>query len=824
MRVVLLLALLVTCVASVPPIDKRIDRGFIHDNNGAAGHGSPHNVTRPQLSPSHSEANCSQAGLCFNISGAENTDPHLPKGVDLNGLYYKTSQICFGQPSWQQAGGPALYYFGPSGQWDIGPGDALTKGAHVGHDYCAAANFLYSGKGVCPASPNGAGCAGKWMENHGSPDWQPNSRFKIAAVQFKSDERDIAPSGSRRLLGRAAPLGSSWHAQLVSSNRVRASAQSRSPPPPCPNETWAAAAQTTTGMLSVKLFGAVGDGKHDDAPAVRAAMNASTLCGGGCIFFPPGEFLFNSTVVASASCWKGSTATGTPGACAGQCVGATTITGPPTGNGETPTIAIHSGDVFMQDLEVYGNYLAIYVANAAYVRFINVGAQIEGASDSVDTSPGGCNRTNCNVVLGSLNAALVIENSFWLWFERCGFVSPISFNGQRPSVILRGQGHCNATGKCDTRISLPHIYNVSAHSQFPPEVYLVRFDQMIFTGGGVQYQQMVPLAAVMASAPGSFDFVSCVQEQSATPLLDVQSTTHLVPDGGDGYFPGLKMVVIRDYMDADWKTPSFGSADRSVVAMNCSLPKCTLDGFTISSAGFGTPVAVRVYSGDVTGTTILTADSNWLGGQPSALRVLDAAGRPVGTWRQTDGAGWLMSSAPSTPALSFLVSGEAKPRKVIHTDGTTEYRRQDATTDEPVHSHGLLANETSWDPPYTGANGGVATTVVGLRGAASGDAVSVGLSSVDAIKHTVQITATAAPDFVKVVLQNLASEAADIGPGLLRVHVHKWSSVHKTDDTPKPHNAPPPKRTRPAIYSLSWTRSSIVGDFMARGQGGVEHY
>jgi hypothetical protein len=434
----------------------------------------------------------------------------------------------------------------------------------------------------------------------------------------------------------------------------------------------------------------------------------------------------------------------------------------------------------MQDLEVYGSYLAIYVANAAYVRFINVGAQISGPSDSVDTTPSGCNRTNCNVVLGSTNVPLLIENSFWLWFERCGFVTPSdSFNGQRPSVILRGMGHCNATGSCDTRISLPRLYNVSANMQFPPEVYLLRFDQMIFTGGGVQYQQMVPLASVMASPPGSFDFVSCVQEQSATPLLDVQSTTHLVPDGGDGYFPGLKMVVIRDYMDADFKVPSFGSADRSVVSINCSLPECTLDGFTISSAGFGTPVAVRVYAGSVTGTTILAADANWLGGQPSALGVLDSAGRPVGTWRQTDGAGWLMSSAPATPALSFLVSGEQKPRKVIHTDGTVEYRRQGsiAADDEPpTQFHGLLANETAWNPPYTDGHGGVTTTVVSLPGVTSGDAVSVGLSSVDAIKHTVQITGTAGEAFVKVILQNLASDGADIAPGRLRVHVHKWSS------------------------------------------------
>jgi hypothetical protein len=240
--------------------------------------------------------NCSLLGDCYNISGAENSDPHLPTGVDLNGLYAKTSQLCFGQPSWQQAaGGPVVYWFGPSGQWDIGPGGVLAKDPHVGKQYCAAANFIYSGTGVCPASPDGAGCAGKWMENHGSPDWQLNSRLKIAAVRLKSDEHPIdgaPPSGTRHLLGRAAPPGSSWHAQVASSIHLKASARNlsgRSPSSSCPNETWAAAVQSTTGMLSVKLFGAVGDGKHDDAPAVRAAMNASAQCGGGCIFFPPGR-------------------------------------------------------------------------------------------------------------------------------------------------------------------------------------------------------------------------------------------------------------------------------------------------------------------------------------------------------------------------------------------------------------------------------------------------------------------------------------------------------------------------------------------------------
>ena len=37
--------------------------------------------------------------------------------------------------------------------------------------------------------------------------------------------------------------------------------------------------------------------------------------------------------------------------------------------------------------------------------------EIESDADHVDASVEGCNRTACNVVLGSMNAALVVENS-----------------------------------------------------------------------------------------------------------------------------------------------------------------------------------------------------------------------------------------------------------------------------------------------------------------------------------------------------------------------------------------------------------------------------
>ena len=139
----------------------------------------------------------------------------------------------------------------------------------------------------------------------------------------------------------------------------------------------------------------------------------------------------------------------------------------------------------------------------------------------------------------------------------------------------------------------------------------------------------------------------------------------------------------------------------------------------------------------------------------------------------------MMSSDATTPALSFLVSGEAKPRKIIHTDGTSECRRNGAGSDEPpTLFQGHLANATVWDPPPL-PSGGVTTTMMELKGVSRGDAVSAGLSSVDPLEHTVQLTATAGEHLVKVVLQNLdggpwpGGGNVDIGPGLLRVVLMK---------------------------------------------------
>jgi hypothetical protein len=104
-------------------------------------------------------------------------------------------------------------------------------------------------------------------------------------------------------------------------------------------------------------------------------------------------------------------------------------------NGLVSTVFVNLA-LYMQDVTITGDTLAIHILNTASVRFVNVGAAAGRDADHVNTTD--CNATGCNVVLGSMNAAMLVENSFWLWFERVAFDFAPAL-GQRPSVILRGR-------------------------------------------------------------------------------------------------------------------------------------------------------------------------------------------------------------------------------------------------------------------------------------------------------------------------------------------------------------------------------------------------
>ena len=111
-------------------------------------------------------------------------------------------------------------------------------------------------------------------------------------------------------------------------------------------------------MLSVKFFGAVGNGTFDDSDAVRRAINASQLCG-GCVFFPPAittigadgqgmktaEYRFGSTVSCEGCCLKGG---GGGGGAQSQLRPSVQVGGPTDG----PVIIVSGQGAFVQDLTV----------------------------------------------------------------------------------------------------------------------------------------------------------------------------------------------------------------------------------------------------------------------------------------------------------------------------------------------------------------------------------------------------------------------------------------------------------------------------------------
>ena len=142
----------------------------------------------------------------------------------------------------------------------------------------------------------------------------------------------------------------------------------------CPNASWSDAVETT-GLLSVKLFGARGDGVADDSEAFRAALNATRCCG-GCVFFPPGEYLLNSTVMVSG-CVKGSTGGTTQAQSIATMPQSVLLVGPTDGG---PPVAIIDEDdgVLLQDVAVRGGTMGVLIRGGAGVRFINVCESLRG--------------------------------------------------------------------------------------------------------------------------------------------------------------------------------------------------------------------------------------------------------------------------------------------------------------------------------------------------------------------------------------------------------------------------------------------------------------
>lgn len=232
------------------------------------------------------------------------------------------------------------------------------------------------------------------------------------------------------------------------------------------------------GLIDIQRFGGAGDGLTDNAAAIRRAVNATRACGGS-IKFPTGRYYVSETIqLARDSEWGGYASfvgVGMPIFKGDQRFSFVAYnTGPtallfskqPTG----PVIRIgeHNvsggandggglgcgGNVYFENIGLSGLESGLHIINSAWVRLRNVGVKA-----SVHTG-------------GDSNAAMVVENSFWQWFEE-GSSFEFRCDGQSdchglPSVILRGNNETEA---------------------FVRTVYALRFDRVTMSGGGIMYQQ-----------------------------------------------------------------------------------------------------------------------------------------------------------------------------------------------------------------------------------------------------------------------------------------------------------------------------------------------
>jgi hypothetical protein len=414
-------------------------------------------------------------------------------------------------------------------------------------------------------------------------------------------------------------------------------------PPPCPATL--AARIKVAGHLSVAWTGArgtnvtlkcpgpcigppfpPGGAPADDAPGVQAAVGLSALCGNPPVFFPGSvRYWFRKTVNITDQAIR---LVGGSGQLAGV-VSQGLITDSPVSiqgaeiSGGGPVFHFQSsGSVTeVENFAIEAVTTGIKITDCAGVRLYQVGVSVMPPADS-KVRPG------CGVELGSDNAALVIQNSYWIWIEQSSFIigpgrgqkGPTCLNpldsltccqGQKPSVILRG-GPANG-------------------GDFPPMVYLVHFKDINFYGGGVQYQQTwcsqsnyqhkscddpktgKPDPTLAGDiAPGWFSFVNTVLEMSATPLLDVQSDPTLSYN-----FEGLYAINIANFMHADSVPYRCLDSEEenaqplaTVAHLNCSQTNCALNGLTISGAGYQSGPAVRIIRGRGTLSTFITDPSH----------------------------------------------------------------------------------------------------------------------------------------------------------------------------------------------------------------------
>ena len=297
-----------------------------------------------------------------------------------------------------------------------------------------------------PAVPRGAAAAGAY-----EPAGRGRILGRLLAAHAPAAAGDVSPgaptdaalaSVSRKFRGQKPPMRP--HRMLGLHEPTRQPATAGAARTGCPEPL--AGTVNATGRLPVDYFRDTLNVTCDQA--VRLAMNMSRdHCGGVVYFVSPCGFASTVEVIGGMGF-----AGGPNGQDEFSTQPQTVISGPASG----PAFSVqHVDQVHFSDLAIIGAYTGVYITDAALIHFTNVAihATTQGTgADNVNLTAAGCD--GCNVVLGSNNTALVIENSFWIWAEDCSFYfyplyasGPPAYNivggaendfGQRPSVIIRG--------------------------------------------------------------------------------------------------------------------------------------------------------------------------------------------------------------------------------------------------------------------------------------------------------------------------------------------------------------------------------------------------
>ncbi len=171
--------------------------------------------------------------------------------------------------------------------------------------------------------------------------------------------------------------------------------------------------------LNVRMFGAVGDGSTDDTAAITAAI-AAGYSERKAVLFPPTATNYKITSTIDLTSYPGTRLVG------GDAAGVTAQ------GGLSPQVSLAGSNLYpmfksdsaglgsnlvFENLGFFYASVAVRVSDGAVIRFKNCSFS---PNDTADAD----------------NSCVLLENTFWVWFEDCAFTAP---NTTEPAVLLKGK-------------------------------------------------------------------------------------------------------------------------------------------------------------------------------------------------------------------------------------------------------------------------------------------------------------------------------------------------------------------------------------------------